>query len=272
MFFFHRQQHGPLSGRALLRLGPGPPESALFLPRGATAFPVPPLFPRHRRRRPPGLLDPAPAWEPLESGRGCRSCPRLPAPSVPAGAHLPGRFPACSGTLCGPCPPGFPLPSPGGWRKPGLRSFSLPREGPFFPPDCLPSGPAVPLAGGSHLLRRRLHQAQGLPFGAPVPSPAHAMGPPPFGRQSLPVYHLPGHVGVLRAPLFHSLSGALYPLRTSAPAAGRPNAIRYFGNLGLGRWRQLAAIGRALRAWPCRAFPQRLKFTPGRTAAAFCHI
>ena len=117
--FFHRQQHGPLSGRALLRLGPGPPESALFLPRGATAFPVPPLFPRHRRRRPPGLLDPAPAWEPPRVRRGCRSCPRLPAPSVPAGAHLPepGSRPA-PGRSVGPVPLVFPCPLPVGGGSP----------------------------------------------------------------------------------------------------------------------------------------------------------
>ena len=116
---------------------------------------MPPLFPRHRRRRPPGLLDPAPAWEPPRVRRGYQSCPRLPAPSVPAGAHLRSPVPALLRDALGPCPLVFPALSR--WveeARPEVIFFA--REGPFFPPDCLPSGPAVPLAGGSHLLRRRL--------------------------------------------------------------------------------------------------------------------
>ncbi len=133
--FFHRQQHGPLSGRALLRLGPGPPESALFLPRGATAFPVPPLFPRHRRRRPPGLLDPAPAWEPPRVRRGYRSCPASCALCTGWGTPA-ERFRPAPGRFVGPVP-WFSLPSPGGWRKPGLRSFLCPGRSVF--PTGLPS-------------------------------------------------------------------------------------------------------------------------------------
>ena len=80
------------------------------------------------------FLDPAPAWEPPRVRRGYRSCPRLPAPlctgwGTPAGA----RFPACSGTLCGPCPPWF-SPALSRWveeARPEVIFFAP--EGPFFP-------------------------------------------------------------------------------------------------------------------------------------------
>ena len=62
------------------------------------------------------------------------------------------------------------------------------------------------------------------------------------------------------APRFSIPCLELYtPYGPPPPAAGRPNAIRYFGNLGLGRWRQLAAIGRALRALALPGLPAEIE-------------
>ena len=43
------------------------------------------------------------------------------------------------------------------------------------------------------------------------------------------------------------------------PFSGRPGGVRYFGNLGLGRWRQLISIGRALAALRLPGLPPYLE-------------
>lgn len=58
------------------------------------------------------------------------------------------------------------------------------------------------------------------------------------------------------APLFSIPCRELYtPHQPSPQIHAAPEGIRYFGNLGLGRWRQLVAIGRALRALALPGFP-----------------
>ena len=54
-----------------------------------------------------------------------------------------------------------------------------------------------------------------------------------------------------------------FPVYTSyaavRPFSGRPGGVRYFGNLGLGRWRQLISIGRALAALRLPGLPPYLE-------------
>ena len=58
------------------------------------------------------------------------------------------------------------------------------------------------------------------------------------------------------APLFSIPCRELYtPHQLPPQVHTAPAGIRYFGNLGLGRWRQLVAIGRALRTLALPGFP-----------------
>lgn len=62
------------------------------------------------------------------------------------------------------------------------------------------------------------------------------------------------------APLFSIPCRELYtPCGPPPPATGATKAIRYFGNLGLGRWRQLVTMGRALRSLALPGLPTEIE-------------